>query len=59
MNDVLFSELQAKEMLLAMAITRLIPERSENTFAILAAQGSAIERTRHSTISELMRIKSD
>ena len=28
-------------------------------FAILAAQGSAIERTLHSTISELVKIKSD
>ena len=31
MNNVLFSELQARKMLLAMVITRLNPVRSENT----------------------------
>jgi len=59
MNNVLYSEFLEKETLLATSLTWSIQAKSENTFAVIAAQVSAIERTRHSTIFERVKIKSD
>ena len=59
MNNVLYSELLVKEMSPVMALTRLNPAESENTSVILAARGSAIEPTLHSTISEQAKRKFD
>ena len=59
MNNVPYLDFLAKGMLLVTAHTRLIQVKLENTSAILAARGSAIEQTRHSMISERVKIKSD